>query len=43
MTIREMLLPEFDREMANARALLQRVPIAKADWKPFSDIGGNGV
>jgi uncharacterized damage-inducible protein DinB len=34
MPIAESLLPEFDHETATTRALLQRVPEAKAEWKP---------
>lgn len=34
MKIRELLLPEFDREMANARKVLERVPEDKLAWKP---------
>jgi uncharacterized damage-inducible protein DinB len=34
MTIGEMLLPEFDQEMAVTRKLLERVPLEKTDWKP---------
>jgi uncharacterized damage-inducible protein DinB len=34
MTISEMLLPEYDQEMAVARKLLERVPVEKGDWKP---------
>lgn len=34
MTISEILLPEFDREMANTRKSLERVPEDKLDWKP---------
>ena len=34
MTISEMLLPEFDQEMANTRKLLERVPEEKFAWKP---------
>jgi uncharacterized damage-inducible protein DinB len=34
MTISEMLLPEFDQEMANTRALLECVPEEKFAWKP---------
>ena len=34
MTISESLLPEFDREMANTRKSLERVPEDKPDWKP---------
>jgi uncharacterized damage-inducible protein DinB len=34
MTISEMLLPEFDQEMANARKILDCVPEDKFNWKP---------
>ncbi len=34
MTISEMMLPEFDQEMANTRKLLERVPEDKLGWKP---------
>jgi uncharacterized damage-inducible protein DinB len=34
MKISEMLLPEFDQEMANTRKMLARVPETKGDWKP---------
>ena len=34
MTLNEALLPEFDREMANTRKTLERVPEARFDWKP---------
>jgi uncharacterized damage-inducible protein DinB len=34
MPISEMLLPEFDQEMAGTRKTLERVPEAKFDWKP---------
>jgi uncharacterized damage-inducible protein DinB len=34
MTISEMLVPEFDQEMANTRKLLERVPEDKWDYKP---------
>jgi uncharacterized damage-inducible protein DinB len=34
MDIREFMLTEFDREMANTRKLLERTPMAKPDWKP---------
>ncbi len=30
----EAFLPEFDREMATTRTLLERVPEASADWRP---------
>lgn len=34
MTISEILLPEFDQEMANTRAILECVPEEKFTWKP---------
>ncbi len=34
MTIAELLLPEFDQEMASTRRLLERVPEDKFAWKP---------
>src|SRR5690348_9742155 len=34
MTISEMLLPEFDQEMATTRRVLERVPTDKGKWKP---------
>jgi uncharacterized damage-inducible protein DinB len=34
MPISQMLLPEFDQEMANTRKTLQRVPDDKLDYKP---------
>jgi uncharacterized damage-inducible protein DinB len=34
MTISEILLPEFDREMANTRKMLELVPDGKFDYKP---------
>jgi uncharacterized damage-inducible protein DinB len=34
MTIAETLLPEFDREMATTRRLLERVPEDKLTWAP---------
>ena len=36
MTISETLLPEFDQEMANTRALLECVPEDKFAWKPHA-------
>ena len=36
MRITDMLLPEFDREMAATRKLLDRVPDGKGAWKPHS-------
>ena len=34
MTIAELLLPEFDQEMATTRRVLERVPEDKLAWKP---------
>jgi uncharacterized damage-inducible protein DinB len=34
MPIADMLLPEFDHEMATTRKLLERVPDGHFDWKP---------
>jgi uncharacterized damage-inducible protein DinB len=34
MPISQMLLPEYDQEMANTRKLLERVPEGKYDYKP---------
>lgn len=34
MTMAELLLPEFDQEMAATRKLLERVPDDKLAWKP---------
>ena len=34
MKYAEMLLPDFDEEMAGARNVLERVPDNKWDWRP---------
>lgn len=34
MTLAEMLIPEYDHEMATTRRVLERVPEGKFDWKP---------
>jgi uncharacterized damage-inducible protein DinB len=34
MTIADLLLPEFDQEMATTRRVLERVPEDKFAWKP---------
>jgi uncharacterized damage-inducible protein DinB len=34
MTIGQILLPEFDREMANTRRMLESVPEGKFGWSP---------
>jgi uncharacterized damage-inducible protein DinB len=34
MAIAQSMLPEFDHETATTRTLLERVPDAKAGWKP---------
>jgi uncharacterized damage-inducible protein DinB len=36
MTIGQTLLPEFDREMANTRRMLERVPDGQFDWSPHT-------
>jgi len=36
MSIAEMLLPEFDHEMASTRKMLERVPDDKLTWKPHA-------
>ncbi len=33
MTLAEMLLPEFEQEMAGTRKTLERIPEDKTDWK----------
>src|SRR5215510_33668 len=43
MTFSEMILPEFDQEMANTRKTLERVPEDKFSWKPHeksTSLGG---
>ena len=34
MSFAQLLLPEFDAEMATTRKILERVPEGKSDWKP---------
>ena len=34
MALVDLLLPEFEREMANTRRLLERVPAERGEWKP---------
>src|SRR3954468_4502799 len=36
MAFADNFLPEFDNEMKTTRALLERVPFDKADWKPHT-------
>ncbi|MDQ3908383.1 MAG: DinB family protein [Acidobacteriota bacterium] len=36
MTLSEMLLPEFEREMATTRRVIERVPDDKLDWQPHA-------
>jgi uncharacterized damage-inducible protein DinB len=36
MPIIDLLLPEFDQEMANTRKMLERVPTDKLGWKPHT-------
>ena len=43
MPISQMILPEFDQEMANTRKTLERIPDDKLAWKPHeksSSLGG---
>jgi uncharacterized damage-inducible protein DinB len=43
MKLSEMMLPEFDHEMANTRKTLERVPDDRFGWKPHeksSSLGG---
>ncbi len=43
MSFSEMMLPEFDQEMANTRKTLERVPEDKLAWKPHvksTSLGG---
>jgi uncharacterized damage-inducible protein DinB len=36
MALKDALLPEYDQEMAVTRKVLERVPLAQADWKPHA-------
>jgi len=36
MSFSEMLLPEFDQEMANTRKTLERIPDDKLAWQPHA-------
>jgi len=43
MPISQMILPEFEQEMANTRKTLERIPEEKLAWKPHeksSSLGG---
>jgi uncharacterized damage-inducible protein DinB len=42
MTIGQMMLGEFDQEMANTRKILERVPDEKWGWKPHEKSGTLG-
>jgi len=42
MAIRDILLPEFDQEMAGTRKTLERVPEEKFGWKPHEKSGSLG-
>ncbi|MBZ5701237.1 MAG: DinB family protein [Acidobacteriia bacterium] len=42
MPIHELLIREFDNEMANTRKTLERVPAEKWDWKPHEKCGTLG-
>ena len=43
MTIAELLQPEFDREMAATRRVLERVPDDKFAWKPHDKSSSMGA
>jgi uncharacterized damage-inducible protein DinB len=43
MTIAQSMLPELDHEMQTTRALLERVPEDKADWKPHGKSSSLGA
>ena len=38
MTLAEIMLPEFDREMARTRKVLEAIPADKMDWSPGADL-----
>jgi uncharacterized damage-inducible protein DinB len=43
MSLSEMIMPEFEQEMANTRKTLERVPEEKLEWKPHeksTSLGG---
>jgi uncharacterized damage-inducible protein DinB len=42
MSMNDALLPEFDKEMANTRKTLERVPEDKFSWKPHDKSGTMG-
>src|SRR5450631_3095670 len=42
MPISELLVTEYDQEMANTRKALERVPAEKWDWKPHPKSGTLG-
>ena len=42
MAISEMLLPEFDQEIAGARRTLERVPDDRLEWSPHPKSGTMG-
>jgi uncharacterized damage-inducible protein DinB len=42
MPINELLIREFDHEMANTKKTLERVPADKWDWKPHQTSGSLG-
>jgi len=42
MSISQVLLPEFDQEMAGTRKTLERVPEGKFAWKPHEKSGTLG-
>jgi hypothetical protein len=43
MAMSDSLLPEFDKEMANTRRTLERVPDDKFSWKPHEKSSAMGA
>ena len=42
MALSELLVNEFDGELANTKRVLERVPVDKWDWKPDEKSGSLG-
>jgi len=42
MTLAELILPEYDQEMANTRKVLERVPNDRFDWKAHAKANSIG-
>ena len=39
MPLSELLINEYDGELANTKRVLERVPVDKWDWKPDAKSG----